>query len=117
VNFTTLRQAEHAAVNVALAALARRIPSYSLAARILITGMAQSSKPCGTIPLAPKPFISGLQRSNGASAVPTLLTLLNHLETYPILSKLLWAVAWTGIIWSRFSMVITLVTEQVLPLP
>jgi hypothetical protein len=109
VNFTTLRQAEHAAVNVALAALARRIPSYSLAARILITGMAQSSKPCGTIPLAPKPFISGLQRSNGASAVPTLLTLLNHLETYPILSKLLWAVAWTGIIWSRFSMVITLV--------
>ncbi|KXG38314.1 double-stranded RNA-binding protein 6 [Sorghum bicolor] len=33
--FTTLRQAEHAAAEVALAALARRGPSYSLAARIL----------------------------------------------------------------------------------
>lgn len=34
--FTTLRQAEHAAAEVALAALARRGPSYSLAARILV---------------------------------------------------------------------------------
>ncbi|RLN15643.1 hypothetical protein C2845_PM02G11480 [Panicum miliaceum] len=33
--FTTLRQAEHAAAEVALAALAQRGPSYSLAARIL----------------------------------------------------------------------------------
>ncbi|TVU30346.1 hypothetical protein EJB05_21962, partial [Eragrostis curvula] len=33
--FPTLRQAEHAAAEVALAALARRGPSYSLAARIL----------------------------------------------------------------------------------
>lgn len=33
--FSTLRQAEHAAAEVALAALARRGPSYSLAARIL----------------------------------------------------------------------------------
>jgi hypothetical protein len=35
--FTTLRQAEHAAAEVALAALARRGPSYSLAARILVS--------------------------------------------------------------------------------
>ncbi|GJM84826.1 hypothetical protein PR202_ga00535 [Eleusine coracana subsp. coracana] len=35
--FTTLRQAEHAAAEVALDALARRGPSYSLAARILVS--------------------------------------------------------------------------------
>jgi hypothetical protein len=35
--FTTLRQAEHAAAEVALAALARRGPTYSLAARILVS--------------------------------------------------------------------------------
>jgi hypothetical protein len=35
--FSTLRQAEHAAAEVALAALARRGPSYSLAARILVS--------------------------------------------------------------------------------
>ncbi|GJN11415.1 hypothetical protein PR202_ga29607 [Eleusine coracana subsp. coracana] len=33
-------------------------------------------------------FISGLQRLNGASALPTLLILLNHLKRYLILSKL-----------------------------
>ena len=43
--FTTLRQAEHAAAEVALAALARRGPSYSLAARILV------SRPRGRPPL------------------------------------------------------------------
>jgi hypothetical protein len=32
-------------------------------------------------------FISGLQHSNGVSALQTLLTLLNRLKRYPILSK------------------------------
>jgi hypothetical protein len=32
-------------------------------------------------------FISGLQHSNGVSALQTLLTLLNHLKRYPILSR------------------------------
>jgi hypothetical protein len=43
--FTTLRQAEHAAAEVALAALARRGPSYSLAARILVS-RARGRLPC-----------------------------------------------------------------------
>ncbi|VAH16448.1 unnamed protein product [Triticum turgidum subsp. durum] len=45
--FTTLRQAEHAAAEVALAALARRGPSYSLAARILVR------PPSPPLPIAP----------------------------------------------------------------
>uniref|UniRef100_A0A0A9DQ11 Uncharacterized protein n=1 Tax=Arundo donax TaxID=35708 RepID=A0A0A9DQ11_ARUDO len=35
-------------------------------------------------------FTSGLQHLNGVSVSPTLLTLLNHLKKFPILSKLLW---------------------------
>jgi dsRNA-specific ribonuclease len=46
--FTTLRQAEHAAAEIALAELARRGPSYSLAARILVIP--------ATPPLTPSAF-------------------------------------------------------------
>jgi len=56
--FTTLRQAEHAAAEVALAALAQRGPSYSLAARILV-----SPRPSPLAPLS----------SSSAALCPSLL--------------------------------------------
>ena len=69
--FTTLRQAEHAAAEVALAALARRGPSYSLAARILV----RPPSPLIWLPMAhpPPPRAQGLYVAPGcAPSVPSL---------------------------------------------
>ena len=56
--FTTLRQAEHAAAEVALAALAQRGPSYSLAARILVSRPPAPPRPPLLLHRRPLPLAS-----------------------------------------------------------